>query len=81
MKYQYSLVQPDAYFYMITAAEQVEHVLLKPYVKHNKKFGQLCLNDDVVSKDAGELEALRNAMSRLFEGLLPEKSSFENHVL
>jgi hypothetical protein len=81
MKYQYSIVQPDASFYMITDAEQVEHVLLKPYVKHNKKFGQLCLNDDVVSKDAGELEALRNAMSRLFEGLLPEKSSFENHVL
>jgi hypothetical protein len=40
--------------------------------------GQLCLNDDVISKDVGELEALRNSTSRLFEGLLPEKSSFEN---
>jgi hypothetical protein len=77
IKYQYTIVQPDASFFMITDAEQVEHVLIKPYIKHNKKIGQLCLNDDVVSQDDGELEALRNAMKRLLKGLLPEKSSFE----
>jgi hypothetical protein len=77
MKYQYTIVQPDASFYMITDAEQVEHALIKPYIKHNKKTGQLCLNDDCQSKDERELEALKGAMSRLFEGLLPEKSSFE----
>jgi hypothetical protein len=77
VKYQYTIVQPDAAFYMVTDAEQVEHVLLKPYIKHNKKVGQLCLNDDVVTQDERELEALRRSMSKLFEGLLPEKSSFE----
>ncbi|KAH7392329.1 hypothetical protein DE146DRAFT_662244 [Phaeosphaeria sp. MPI-PUGE-AT-0046c] len=77
MRYQYTIVQPDALFYMITDAEQVEHVLIKPFIKHEKKVGQLCLNDDVVSQEAGDLQALKEVMSRLFEGLLPEKSSFE----
>jgi len=77
MKYQYTVVQPDASFHMITDAEQVEQKLIKPYIKHNKKVGQLCLNDDVVTQDEGELERLRKTMSKLFEGLLPEKSSFE----
>jgi hypothetical protein len=77
MKYQYTIVQPDASFHMITDAEQVEHVLITPYIKHNKKTGQLCLNDDVVSSDEQELEKLKGAMSGLFEGLLPEKSNFE----
>lgn len=77
MKYQYSVVQPDASFYMVTDAEQAEHTLLRPYVKRQKKVGQMCLNDDVVTQDEGELEALRKVMSKLFEGLLPEKSSYE----
>lgn len=77
MQYQYTIVQPDASFYMITDAEQVEHVLVKPFIKHKKKVGQLCLNDDVVSQDEGELKALKEVMGRLFEGLLPDKSSFE----
>jgi hypothetical protein len=77
MRYQYTIVQPDASFHMITDAEQVEHVLIKPYVYNNKKVGQLCLNDDAKTHDPNELEALRNAMGRLFEGLLPKKSSFE----
>lgn len=78
VKYQYTIVQPDASFYMVTDAEQVEHSLLKPYLKHGKKVGQICLNDDVATNDPLELEKLRKAMSRLFEGLLPKPSSFEN---
>jgi hypothetical protein len=77
MKYQYTIVQPDAAFYMITDAEQVEHRLIKPLLKHNKKVGQICLNDDVVTHDEGELSLLMRTISGLFEGLLPEKSSFE----
>ncbi|KAF2023543.1 hypothetical protein EK21DRAFT_94829 [Setomelanomma holmii] len=53
MRYQYVIVQPDASFHMITDAEQVEHALINPYVKNNKMFGQLCLNDDVVTRDDG----------------------------
>lgn len=77
MKYQYSVVAPDAYFYMVTDAEQAEHVLLKPYLKKDKKAGQICLNDDVETQDERELEQLRIVMGALFEGLLPDPSSFE----
>lgn len=77
MRYQYTIVQPDAAFYMVTDAEQAKHVLLDPYIKHKKPFGQLCLNDDVTTSDKDELDALRQVMSMLFVGLLPEKSSFE----
>ncbi|KAF2788666.1 hypothetical protein K505DRAFT_378744 [Melanomma pulvis-pyrius CBS 109.77] len=77
MKFQYTIVNPDAMFYMVTDAEQAEHVLLKPYIKHHKKAGQICLNDDVVTSDEKELDHLRKVMSALFEGLLPDPSSFE----
>lgn len=77
MKYQYTIVKPDAEFYMVTDAEQATHALLKPYIKHNKKAGQICLNDDVVTTDKAELDQLGKVMSALFEGLLPEPSSFE----
>jgi len=77
MKYQYTIVAPDAAFHMITDSEQAEHSLLRPYIKHHKKIGQICLNDDVVTQDEIELEKLRKVMTALFEGLLPEPSSFE----
>jgi hypothetical protein len=77
MKFQYTVVNPDAMFYMVTDAEQAEHVLLKPYLKHNKKAGQICLNDDVVTSNKKELEQLRTVMSSFFEGLLPDVSSYE----
>jgi hypothetical protein len=77
MKFQYTIVNPDAMFYMVTDAEQVEHVLLKPYMEYNKKAGQICLNDDVVTFNEEELQQLRKMMSAFFEGLLPEASSYE----
>ncbi|KAI1675820.1 Stealth-CR2 multi-domain protein [Pyrenophora tritici-repentis] len=77
MKYQYTIVQPDAAFHMVTDAQQAEHTLLRPYIKHNKKVGEMCLNDDVLTQDEGELEAVRMVMGQLFEGLFPNKSSFE----
>ncbi|KAJ4290540.1 hypothetical protein N0V90_010757 [Kalmusia sp. IMI 367209] len=77
MKFQYTIVNPDAYFHMITDAEQAEHTLLRPYIKHQKLAGQICLNDDVVTQDVIELEELRKVMNALLQGLLPEPSSFE----
>jgi len=77
MRYQYTVVEPDALFYMVTDAEQAEHILLRPYLQHKKKAGQICLNDDVVTTDVNELERLRKVMKALFEGLLPDSSSFE----
>ncbi|KAF2003940.1 hypothetical protein P154DRAFT_427696 [Amniculicola lignicola CBS 123094] len=76
-KYQYTVVNPDAQFYMLTDSEQVEHALLKPYIKNKKRVGQMCLNDDVVTTDPEELEHLGKVMNAVFEGILPRKSSFE----
>ncbi|KAF2729814.1 hypothetical protein EJ04DRAFT_446479 [Polyplosphaeria fusca] len=77
MKFQYTIVAPDAAFFMVTDAEQATHVLLKPYLRNHRKVGQMCLNDDVVLTDVDDLKRLRAVMSELFEGLLPEPSSFE----
>lgn len=77
MRYSYSIVKPDADFHMVTDAEQAEHALLKPYIKKGRKVGQICLNDDVVTADTAELDHLGKVMAALFEGLLPNPSSFE----
>ena len=77
MKFQYTVVSPDAFFYMVTDAEQARHALLKPYIKQKKKAGQLCLNDDVVTQDDTELEELKKVMSAFFEGMFPEPSTYE----
>jgi hypothetical protein len=77
MKFQYTVVNPDAMFYMVTDAEQAGHVLIKPYLKNNKKAGQICLNDDVVTTNTKELEQLRTVMSSFFDGILPDVSSYE----
>ncbi|KAL1602170.1 hypothetical protein SLS59_004856 [Nothophoma quercina] len=47
------------------------------HIKHGKKSGQICLDDDVLTEDEPELKALKKVIEQLFEGLLPESSSFE----
>ena len=76
-KYQYTIVDPDAYFVMITDAEQVENVLFKRLVKRKGKVGQLCLNDDVNTKEETAVANVRRVMIRLLESMVPEPSSFE----
>lgn len=81
MRYKYSVVEPNAWFEMITDAEQLEARLTQPLVRAEERdrpvMGQLCLNDDVVTRDEVEIEKLRWGMKELFEGLLPEKSPYE----
>ena len=64
MRYRYSIVEPNAWFEMITDAEQVEARLTNTLVKSEEGeqpiLGQLCLNDDVVTSDKDELERLKN---------------------
>lgn len=63
MRYRYSIVEPNAWFEMVTDAEQVEARLTNPLVKSEEGdkpiLGQLCLNDDVITRDEDELERLR----------------------
>ncbi|KAG0645560.1 Xylosylphosphotransferase 1 [Hyphodiscus hymeniophilus] len=76
-KYQYAIVDPDAYFVMITDAEQVENVLFKRLVKRKGKVGQLCLNDDVSTEEENAVADVRKVMIRLLESMVPEPSAFE----
>lgn len=77
MRYQYTVHEPDGLFVMVTDAEQVESLLTRRLVHQHMKVGQLCLNDDVATDDEKELQALHEALSTLFEGLLPEPSRYE----
>ena len=76
-KYQYAIVEPDAFFVMITDAEQVENVLFKRLVKRKGKVGQLCLNDDVSTEEETAVAEVRKVMIRLLEKMVPEPSPFE----
>jgi hypothetical protein len=77
MRFQYTIIQRDASFYIATDAEQARGVLLKPYIEHGKKSGQFCLNYDVATDDEGKSRALKEVAKQQFEGLSPEPSSFE----
>ena len=76
-RYQYSIVQPDALFVMVTDAEQVQNILINRILQQNRAVGQICLNDDVAITDEGELDTLRQTMHTLFQGLYPEPSPYE----
>lgn len=76
-KYQYTIVDPDAFFVMITDAEQVENVLFKRLIRRRGKVGQLCLNDDVSTEEETEVGNVRKVMLRLLEAMFPEPSTFE----
>ena len=81
MRYQYTIVNPDAFFLMVTDAEQVDNLLVQPMLKatnkHENQVGQLCLNDDVDTDEPADLAALRKSMRELYDGLLPDKSPYE----
>ena len=65
MRYQYSVVEPDALFVMVADAEQVEETLIPRFVKKKHQVGQLCLNDDVATEDDLELDDVKSAMTAL----------------
>lgn len=76
-RYQYTIVEPDALFVMVTDAEQVQNTLVNRFVNGDRQIGQLCLNDDVASDDTHELQALQKTMKKLFNGLWAEPSPYE----
>lgn len=77
LKYQYTIVEPDALFVMVTDAEQVQNVLVRRGGSGGRKFGQLCLNDDVATEDEHAIRALRRVMNKVFKRIAPDKSVFE----
>lgn len=78
MRYRYTISNPDALFVMVTDAEQVDSTLTARYIRGKRELaGQLCLNDDVATEEAQELEDVKLAMTELYQGLFPEKSQHE----
>jgi hypothetical protein len=79
VRYQYSVVNPNAMFFMVSDAEQVEVQLNKRFVKGKAELpGQLCLNDDVTATDPQELADVKVAMTEFYRTLFPERSRYEN---
>ncbi|KAH7029472.1 uncharacterized protein B0I36DRAFT_245594 [Microdochium trichocladiopsis] len=77
-KYQHTVVDTDAMkFVMVKDAEQAERELLERGVRMGRKFGQWCLNDDVMTTDDGEVGKVKDVMGRVFEELWPVPSRWE----
>lgn len=77
-KYQHTVVDTDAMkFVMVKDAEQAERELLDRGVRMGKKYGQWCLNDDVMTTDEAEVGEVKDVMGRVFEELWPVPSRWE----
>jgi hypothetical protein len=77
VRYQYTIVEPDALFVMATDEEQVEHLLNKRLLRDKREVGQLCVNDDIGTDEVYFVEKVRQKISALYQGLVPERSQFE----
>ncbi|KAH9883548.1 hypothetical protein F4778DRAFT_775152 [Xylariomycetidae sp. FL2044] len=77
-KYQHTVTDTDAMkFVMVKDAEQAETELLERTIRKGKVYGQWCLNDDVMTENAAQVDKVRNIMSQVFEGLWPGKGKWE----
>ncbi|KAH8900303.1 hypothetical protein GQ53DRAFT_776955 [Thozetella sp. PMI_491] len=75
-KYQHTIVGTDAMkFVMVKDAEQAQAELLERAVLRGEKFGQWCLNDDVM--DEAEESQVRAVISEVFQKLWPKRGRWE----
>jgi hypothetical protein len=77
LKYQHTVIEPDATFVMVKDAEQAEHELLERTILRNKHVSQLCLNDDVMTDDAVAVAKVNGVIQTVFKTLFPTKSRWE----
>ncbi|RYP89239.1 hypothetical protein DL769_000144 [Monosporascus sp. CRB-8-3] len=79
-KYQHTIVDTDAMkFVMIKDADQARMELLDRTVKAGKKYGQYCLNDDVMIEDEEEVSRVKEIMTAVFDELWPERGRWEKN--
>jgi hypothetical protein len=76
-RYQYTIVEPDALFIMVTDSAQLENTVLKRLINGQRPVGQICLNDDVMTEDLTTIESLRKTMMKVLYKLAPHASQFE----
>lgn len=77
VKYQHTVVEPEAMFVMVKDAEQVETELLERALKQDKRVGQWCLNDDVMTEDEAAISQINGVIQTLFKTLFPNKGRWE----
>jgi hypothetical protein len=77
LKYQHTVIEPDAMFVMVKDAEQAETELLERIIKREKHVGQWCLNDDVMTDDAKAVAKVNRIVQTVFKKLFPTKSRWE----
>jgi hypothetical protein len=78
LKYQHTVVEPDAMFVMVKDAEQAEVELLDRAVKKGKRVGQWCFNDDVMTEDGKAVARVNRVVQTVFRTLFPRKSRWED---
>ena len=77
LKYQHTIVEPDALFVMVKDAEQAQTELLDRTVGRKKEFSQWCLNDDVMTEDAKAVAKVNSVIQTVFKTLFPGKGRWE----
>lgn len=77
LKYQHTIVEPEALFVMVKDAEQAETELIERTIRQKKEFSQWCLNDDVMTEDSRAVAKVNNVIQTVFQTLFPNKGRWE----
>lgn len=77
MRYQYTIVNPSAWFIMLYEPQYARDMLLDYVIKQNNHASQYCLNDDVYTDDEAVVGEVKDILLEFFETLQPNPSSLE----
>lgn len=77
IKYQHTVVDPEAMFVMVKDAEQAKVELLDRAIKRNKHVSQWCLNDDVMTEDNDAVAKINHVIQTVFTTLFPTRGRWE----
>jgi hypothetical protein len=77
LKYQHTIIEPEAQFVMVKDAEQVEAEIVERAIKREKHVSQWCFNDDVMTDNPGDVAKVNRVIQEVFRTLFPVKSRWE----
>ena len=83
VRYQYSIIKPNYIFVMVNGTISVREGLLNrlfgdknDYIP-DRSVSQICLNDDVQTKNTTELNEIQDIINIFYSRLYPIKTDFE----
>jgi hypothetical protein len=77
LKYQHTIIDPDAMFVMVKDAEQAETEVVERAIKRDRHVSQWCFNDDVMTDDPRSVAKVNRVIQKVFRTLFPVKSRWE----